>query len=321
MLKVILKLAAALIGLGVLALAGAYVYFTIILPPELPVPQLTVERTPERIERGRYLATAVFGCVYCHSERDWDLFGAPIKPGGLGKGGERFDDSVGFPGLVVSTNITPWHLGDWSDGELYQAITAGLHPDGYAFFPVMPFDVYLYLETEDVYAIIAYLRTLEPIAADHPPRQLSTFMQVIGNSRVKPAEPWQVDPDDPISRGEYITIIGGCRFCHTPADERRQAIPGMRFGGGLGFPWEDKTVYSANISADPETGIGNWTEADFIARFKAYEGKAIPVSETGFNTQMAWTEYAQMTEEDLAAVYAYIMSQPPVRNEVNIVQP
>ena len=320
-MRILLIIIAGLAGLVVVSLAGVYLYFTQILPPDIPAPELTVERTPARIERGEYLATAVFGCVYCHSERDWTLFGAPIKPGGLGKGGERFDESVDFPGLVVSTNITPYHLGDWSDGDLYRAIVNGLHPDGYAFFPVMPFDVYLYLETEDVYSIIAYLRTLEPIVADHPQRRLSTFMQVIGNTRVKPAAPWTVDQADPVSRGEYMTIIGGCRFCHTPADERRQPIATMRFGGGLGFPWEDKTVYSANISADPETGIGNWTEADFIARFKAYEGKQIPVSETGYNTQMAWTEYAKLREEDLAAIYAYIMAQPPVRNEVQIVVP
>ena len=319
-MKILLKLIA--VGLVLLALAGAgtYLYFVVILPPDIPAPNLQVERTPERIARGEYLANAVFGCAYCHSERDWTLFGGPIKAGGLGKGGERFDESVGFPGLVVSTNITPYHVGDWSDGDLYRAIVNGLHPDGYAFFPVMPFDVYLYLETEDIYSIIAYLRTLAPIEAEHPPRRLSTFMQAIGNSRVKPAAPWTVDPADPVSRGEYISIIAGCRFCHTPADERRQPIADMRFGGGLGFPWEDKTVYSANISADKETGIGNWTVDDFIARFKAYEGKAIPVAEIGYNTQMAWTEYAQLSEADLAAIYAYIMSQPPVRNEVTIVQ-
>jgi mono/diheme cytochrome c family protein len=319
-LKILIKGLLICVSLALLAASGTYLYFLVILPPDLPIAELKLDRTPERVARGEYLATAVFGCVYCHSERDWELFGGPIKPGGLGKGGERFDESVGFPGLIVSTNITPYHLGDWSDGELYRAIISGLHKDGYAFFPVMPFDVYLYLETEDVYSIMAYLRTLEPIAADHPPRQLSNFMQAIGNSRVKPAEPWVVDQDDPVARGEYLSIIAGCRFCHTPADERRQGIPEMRFGGGLGFPWQDKTVYSANISADPDTGIGNWTVEDFIARFKAYENQRIPVSEVGYNTQMAWTEYAQLTESDLAAIYAYIMSQPAVRNEVTLVR-
>ena len=67
----------------------------------------------------------------------------------------------------------------------------------------------------------------------------------------------------------------------------------------------------------PDTGIGNWTEADFIARFKAYAGARIPVSESGFQTQHAWSEYARLSEADLAAIYAYLMAQPPVRNAVS----
>jgi len=147
---------------------------------------------------------------------------------------------------------------------------------------------------------------------------MTPLMEFIANSRVLPADPWQVDQDDPLSGGEYMTIIAGCRFCHTPANERMQPYEDMRFGGGLGMriPAGD-TVYSANISPDPDTGIGNWTEADFIARFKAYAGARIPVSESGFQTQHAWSEYARLSEADLAAIYAYLMAQPPVRNAVS----
>jgi hypothetical protein len=95
-----------------------------------------------------------------------------------------------------------------------------------------------------------------------------------------------------------------------------QAREDMWFGGGFKLIAQGETIYSPNISADEETGIGGWTQADFIARFKAYEGARIPVEEIGFQTQHAWTEYAKLTESDLADIYAYIMAQPPVRNEV-----
>ena len=49
-------------------------------------------------------------------------------------------------GVLISPNITPAGIGDWSDGEVYRAIVNGLHKDGYSLFPIMPFDVYLHLE-------------------------------------------------------------------------------------------------------------------------------------------------------------------------------
>ncbi|MDJ0926039.1 MAG: cytochrome C [Gammaproteobacteria bacterium] len=318
MIKAVLKTVGALLVLGVLAVGGVYLYYFVILPPNIPATDLDVEITPARVTRGEYLANAVFGCMYCHSERDWELFGAPPKPGTLGKGGEVFDQRVGISGVLISPNITPTGIGDWTDGEVYRAVVNGLHPDGYAYFPIMPFDVYLHLETEDVYSIIAYLRTLDPLPGEYRGRRLTPLMEFIANSRVLPADPWDVDHSDPVSRGEYITIIAGCRFCHTPANERMQPYENMRFGGGLGMIANGRKVYSANISADPETGIGSWSVDDFVARFRAYENVVIPVSEIGYQTQHAWTEYAKLTDTDLADIYAYIMAQPPVRNEVNL---
>ena len=231
MMKTIFSVIGGLLGLLILGVAGFFVYFLVILPRDLPVPDLTVEVTPERVERGSYLANTMLGCMYCHSERDWDIFGGPIKPGTLGKGGEVFDESVGVSGFLVSQNITPYNLSSWTDGELYRLIVSGLHKDDFAVFPIMPSDAYRYLETEDVYAIIAYLRTLEPIEADHPPHELTTLMTIIANSRAIPPEPWDIDWDDPVSVGEYYARIGGCTFCHTTVDERMQPVEGMRLAG------------------------------------------------------------------------------------------
>jgi hypothetical protein len=321
MLKLILKIIAGLVVVALLGVGGFLGYFLVVLPEDIPVPDLRVEATPERLERGEYLANQILGCMYCHSERDYTKFGGPIVPGTLGKGGEVFDRSVGVSGVLVSQNITPYNLGDWSDGELYLAITSAIHKDGYAMFPIMPSDAYRYLETEDVYSIIAYLRTLEPIVADHPATELTMLQTIIANSRAIPAEPWDIDWNDKIKVGEYYARIGGCTFCHTTVDERMQPVEGMRLAGGMGMPVNGKIVRAANISADPETGIGNWTEEDFIRRFSQYRDKVIPVGPDEFNSPMAWPVYADIKDEDLAAIYAYLMSQPPVRHEVAIVDP
>lgn len=318
-MKTILSLIGGVLVLAVVAIAAFFAYFLVYLPEDIPVPDLQVERTPERVERGRYLANQMLGCIYCHSERDWNYFGGPVVPGTVGKGGEVFDKSVGVSGVLVSQNITPYNLADWSDGELYLAITSGLHKDRHAMFPIMPADAYRYLVTEDVYAIIAYLRTLEPIEADHPETELTTLQTIIANSRAIPAQPWTVDWSDKVQVGEYYARIGGCTFCHTTADARMQPLEGMRNAGGLGLPmkpWPERTVRAANVTPDPTTGIGTWSEQDFIDRFKAYRGAPVPVEELGYNSQMAWPEYAHINEEDLAAIYAYFMSLPAVEHEV-----
>jgi hypothetical protein len=319
MKKIIIKILGVAAGLVVLGIVGFLGYFLLILPRDLPVPDLQVDMSPERIERGEYLANQVLGCIYCHSERDWSIFGGPVILGTIGKGGEVFDKSVGVSGVLVSQNITPYNLGSWSDGEIYRAIVSGLHKDGYAMFPIMPADAYRYLDPGDVYAIIAYLRTLKPIEADHPATELTTIMTIIANSRASPAEPWEIDWNDNVAVGEYYARIGGCSFCHTTTDERMQPVEGMRLAGGMGLPIGDKLIRAANISADPETGIGNWSEADFIKRFTDYRTSAVSVEEMGYNSPMAWPVYADLKEEDLAAIYAYLFSQPAVRHEVTVV--
>lgn len=84
--------------------------------PGSPAPELAEAITPERLERGRYLAENVMACVGCHSQRDWTKFGGPIQPGSIGMGGELFDEAIGIPGRIHVRNITPAALGSWSDG-------------------------------------------------------------------------------------------------------------------------------------------------------------------------------------------------------------
>src|ERR1043165_8965177 len=90
----------------VLIVVGLITYVKLALPNVGPAPEMKVEATPERIERGRYLAHSVTVCIDCHSTRDWSKFSGPIVPGTLGKGGEKFDQQFGFPGVYYSRNIT-----------------------------------------------------------------------------------------------------------------------------------------------------------------------------------------------------------------------
>jgi mono/diheme cytochrome c family protein len=315
------KLLFAVLGLVLLGVGFFFFRFTVLLPQDIPVPQVSLPTSAEAIERGRYLATHVAVCMDCHSTRNWRYFSGPITPGTLGKGGEIFDESTGLPGLVIAKNITPSALGDWSDGELFRAITGGLQNDGDALFPVMPYDAYRTMDEGDLLAIMAYLRTLAPIENDVPDHRLDFPLNLIVNAIPREAELRTIDREDPVAYGEYLSKIGGCTWCHSPINATQQAIPEQLLAGGHEFPMGDYVVRASNISPDPETGIGNWTLAQFIARFRVYQGEAgrsLPLAEDGRNSLMPWTMYADMRDEDLAAIYAFLMQAEPHNNRVVI---
>src|SRR5690242_8851494 len=62
--------------------------------------------------------------------------------------------------------------------------------------------------------------------------------------------------EDLVSRGRYLAILGDCAGCHSTPH-------GPAFAGGLPFTAAFGTLYSTNITPDKQTGLGNWTEADF----------------------------------------------------------
>ncbi len=306
-----------LLGIGVL-LAGGLVYLKFVLPQAEAAPYLKISEDPERIQRGQYLANNVAVCMDCHSERNWNLFSGPLVEGSLGKGGEYFGPEFGFPGQFYARNLTPSNLANWTDGEIFRAITTGVNRDGKALFPVMPYPNYRKMDKEDIYDIIAYLRSLPPIEAKVPPSKAHFPMNFIINTI--PAKPdFTIKPErsDKVAYGSYLVNTASCIDCHTQV-KRGQLIPELAFSGGREFPMPFGIVRSPNITPDNETGIGAWDEDYFVARFKAYSHpeSAYAVAENEFNTIMPWTMYAGMEEEDLRAIYAYLSTLPPIKNEV-----
>lgn len=287
--------------------------------PNIPLKEVKVQSTPEKVERGRYLANHVMVCMDCHSTRDWSLFSGPPIPGTLGKGGEVFDQKMGFPGSFCSPNITPFKLNEWSDAEIYRAITCGVKKNGEAMFPIMPYHYYGTLDNEDIFAVIAYLRTIPSITSDPPKSEPAFPMSLVLNTLPKEGKPMQMPPSsDTLKYGEYIVRAAGCIECHTPA-KHGQIIPELAFNGGREFQFPDGMLKSSNLTPDPETGLGNWTLQAFINRFKAYDPAVYPpmaINAGMIQTIMPWTMYAGMTEADLTSIYRYLMSLKPVKNRV-----
>ncbi len=315
LLKIILSFLGVLV---VLVLVFIAIIFTV-FPRVAPAKDIQVNSTPEFIARGEYLANHVTVCIDCHSSRDWQYFSGPIVPGTTGGGGEVFDENFGFPGRFTAKNITPFGIGNWTDGELYRLITTGVKKNGHPIFPVMPFTSYAHMHADDVSAIIAYLRTLEPIEST-PGKSSANFpMNIIMRLIPQNAEPVKpVSSNDRLAYGEYLTRIAGCADCHT-AQVKGKPVEGMFLAGGFEFELPSGGIaVSANITPDEETGIGFWEEDDFIDRFKTFDDNYVRVTPGGYNSIMPWMMYAGMTEEDLGAIYTYLQSIKAVNNEVSL---
>ena len=301
-----------------LIVTGIVLYIVWFLP-DIPLKEFKAEASVQRIERGKYLANHVMVCMDCHSTRDWSKFSGPMVAGTQGKGGEIFDQKMGFPGSFRSPNITPFHLKDWTDAEIYRAITSGVSKDGHPLFPIMPYPAYATLDTEDISCLIAYIRSLSPVDFT-PPRSDPAFpMNIILHLFPAKAAPVaRPAMTDTVKYGEYMVRAAGCIECHTPA-KHGQIDRKFAFSGGREFEMPNGILTSPNITPDSETGIGNWTLPVFIARFKSYDPALHTPSDIKPGEQqsiMPWTMYAGMDSTDLTAFYKYLHSLKPIRNKV-----
>ncbi|MBK7374785.1 MAG: c-type cytochrome [Ferruginibacter sp.] len=273
------------------------------------------------IERGRYLANHVSLCMDCHSQRDFNLFSGPPKEGTEGIGGDVFDKGVGIPGVVYARNITPDTvngIGKWTDEEIARAITRGINKNGDTLFPVMPYPYYNTMSKDDVYSIIAYIRTLKPSTNKVPERKLMMPVS-LAYPPLKSSSPDSnraPDVSDMVKYGAYVWNSAACMDCHTPM-EKGQFVMSKMMAGGFTFDLGSFVVTSANLTPDTATGIGKWTEQQFLDKFRNYRDKASYSANPGKNNSiMPWTMYANMTDFDIKAIYRFLQTLPPVNNKV-----
>ena len=144
-----------------------------------------------------------------------------------------------------------------------------------------------------------------------------------------------------VERGEYLVTIGGCDDCHTPLvmgpsgpePDMTRRLSGHPEGAQVGAPipvpaeagiwmWSPHNTsfvsplgvaYAFNLTPDVNTGIGIWTEEQFIRTLRT--GKHWGVARD-ILPPMPWFNYGKMSDEDLEAVWAFLRSIPPVSNRV-----
>jgi mono/diheme cytochrome c family protein len=120
-----------------------------------------------------------------------------------------------------------------------------------------------------------------------------------------------------LARGKYLAEhVSGCMECHTPHDwsTRESTADNARLGAGSDIPMKDLPgrIFAPNLTPDPETGAGTWTDdqlARAIREGVGHDGRAL------FN-MMPYENFRKMSDEDLASVIVYLRSLPPIHNVV-----
>jgi mono/diheme cytochrome c family protein len=279
-------------------------------PPKVftprPLRDIVVARTPERIQRGRYLSEGLLQCFVCHSERDWKKPGAPPIPSLKGAG------YVWRDGLVAP-NLTPdkeTGIGTWTDDMLIRAIREGISHDGRVLDDQMWSMWYRSMSDEDVEAVVAYLRSLKPIRNPLPKTKLTA-------EEVRELEP--LDPvtlpvlprpptTDPIQRGRRLANLAGCVACHT--SWYTPTNPGQ-FGGGNPVKRGDVTTLAANITIDA-SGIAHYDAAFFREVIRTGKAKSRELSPV-----MPWIVFRNLSDDDLDALFAYLRAVPKVKHVID----
>lgn len=262
--------------------------------------------------RGQYLFFAG-GCTDCHTDRK--------AKGALGAGGGAIKTPFG---TFFGPNITPHPqagIGSWSEADFIRALRSGRAPNGAHYFPVFPFPSFTKMRDRDMRDLWAYLSSLPPSDRPNRPHGIGfpfniRFLQTGWQWLFFTPGEYQPDPDkDKIwNRGAYLAnAVTHCGECHTPRNlfggiDRAQWMAGAKDGP------EGELV--PNITPDSKTGIGEWSEEDLVW----YLEIGIDPDGDAAGSLMATViedSTSRLTDADRQAIARYILSLPPVSNDLS----
>lgn len=274
----------------------------------VPVPQLAA--TEGDAERGEYIVRNVAVCGHCHAadpKRDVD---GPLS------GGMEFKNwRLGTARASNLTSDPDTGLGRWTAGEIVRALRNGQDDEGRLLAPVMPYEWFHEMGDADALAVAEYLKRQPPVRNDV--KQSPNFIFKIGKAlflRPKPAISASAPPRGATAEyGEYLAQhVGLCGDCHTPRGGIRSAPDRSRLFAGMAKPPEGFPANPSNLTPDTATGIGSWSEDDFVKTIRT----GTRPDGTKLHPFMPWKENARMTDDDLRAIYRYLRTLPAIQNAV-----
>jgi mono/diheme cytochrome c family protein len=308
---VVRKLIVAVVVLGLIGLAGFYV---LTIPHSLAASDLPDHKAD--LANGERMFFAG-GCESCHAAPASDKCDDKgVKDQKILAGGR----CLGSPfGTFYVPNISPdaeHGIGKWQLVDFVNAMKFGVGPGGTHLYPAFPYPSYQHMKLEDLIDLKGYLDTLPASANVVRPHDVPfpfSFRRGLGlwkllyiNGRELPPIP---NASPALSRGAYLVLgPGHCSECHSPRNFFGGIVASRGFSGG---PAPVGDGYIPNITPDDETGIGKWSEKEIAESFEELGQKP---NGDYFGAEMAAVKrnLEKLSDEDRAAIAAYLKSLPPI---------
>jgi mono/diheme cytochrome c family protein len=262
------------------------------------------------VRRGAYLEHAA-DCEVCHT-----------RPGGIPYAGGRAFDLPGI-GTIYAPNITPdpqTGIGAYTDAQFDSAVRAGVAPGWTHLYPVMPYASYARMTEGDVHAIRAYLATLPPVRAATPANRVRfpfniRMTMVAWNLLYRPSAALVDEPGRSAAwnRGRYLVEAAGhCAECHSPRNLMQATSRARSYAGALTGGW-----VAYNISSDPDSGIGAWSDAQLTAYLSTGHADGRGTA-AGPMAEVVGYSLRYLTPQDIAAMVTYLRSLPARQSDETI---
>jgi mono/diheme cytochrome c family protein len=310
-MKKVLRILGLLLGVVGLAVAGFSSFVAISGIPSYPVPTATttIVATPARVAHGEKLVAS--SCAECH-----------LNPGTGTFSGQLLRDLPQEFGSLYSANITQdktHGIGGWTDGQLVTLLRTGIGPDG-RFRVVMP--SFVHMSDEDITSIVSFLRSnnnwVKATPVPSHPQEPSFLSKALVNTVMKPT-PLPAQPilepaaTDAVALGRYL-VVGRykCYDCHSADFKTNNALEPEKSDGYLGggnhmLNLDQKTVVTRNLTMDEDTGLGDWTPAQFMQAIRFGSSPHGPLA-------YPMPKYSRMSEQEAQAIWAYLQTVPKLKN-------
>ncbi len=311
-IKVILYL--VLLLATVLLIAGSFIQFSALPTYKVEMSEhlknLQVSKDSANVVRGERIAAML--CVKCHMGTDNKLVGKKV-----------LDMPKEF-GDIHSYNITQDKeagRGKWTDGQIIYFVKTGIKPDGSYAPPYMP--KFPLMADADIESVVAWLKSDRPnvqAAKEVQPKNKPTFLiKFLCRVAMKPLPFMEnitaPDSTNQVASGKYLaTAVLGCFQCHSENFKTNNEINPEKsvgfFGGGNPLlDLEGNVLKSQNITFDKTSGIGKYSEQDFMTTLKTGHRP------DGTTTRYPMEPYTLLSDNEVKAIYAYLKTVPVISNQ------